>query len=435
MENQDVLETAGQSELQAATYPPSLAVPLKRAFKAAISTVFSFETLFVLYLFAGRYKADPRLNWVPVDLTALFFVLSIVAGIGVLWRRGFKVRHRAFVLVLLALSFVVYVLASLAWTPGQAYAKQKALYISTLALWPLVACAVIIAQDQRRLRRFLALVALFSCWMALEGARVYLSTSGRRLSTLWGGNYMGAGRVLGLGALVLLAYRLFFARGHAQKIGAIALFLFLGYVLLILGGRGPFLATLVGAAVPLFLGLRVSLPSRVVVRRFVFPLLWLMLASLAIIAYLLVSGKALATLARLSLLVTSPFSGGSGIRLDRFAAAIGLWSQSPLFGHGIGSFSVLAGFGDMRAYPHNLILEILAELGLVGLGLFLAMLVYALRGLGPLAVLRRDPWRILVLMFFANVFLNAMVAGDIPDNRIVFGVLGLMTLPKPGGSC
>jgi len=430
-----VLETAAQSELQAATYPPSLAVPLKRAFKAAISTVFSFETLFVLYLFAGRYKADPRLNWVPVDLTALFFVLSIVAGIGVLWRRGFKVRHRAFVLVLLALSFVVYVLASLAWTPGQAYAKQKALYISTLALWPLVACAVIIAQDQRRLRRFLALVALFSCWMALEGARVYLSTSGRRLSTLWGGNYMGAGRVLGLGALVLLDYRLFFARGLAQKIGAIALFLFLGYVLLILGGRGPFLATLVGAAVPLFLGLRVSLPSRVVVRRFVFPLLWLMLASLAIIAYLLVSGKALATLARLSLLVTSPFSGGSGIRLDRFAAAIGLWSQAPLFGHGIGSFSVLAGFGDVRAYPHNLILEILAELGLVGLGLFLAMLVYALRGLGPLAVLRRDPWRILVLMLFANVFLNAMVAGDIPDNRIVFGVLGLMTLPKPGGSC
>jgi len=207
MENQDVLETAAQSELQAATYPPSLAVPLKRAFKAAISTVFSFETLFVLYLFAGRYKGDPRLSWVPVDLTTLFFVLSIVAGIGVLWRRGFKVRHRAFVLVLLALSFVVYVLASLAWTPGQAYAKQKALYISTLALWPLVACAVIIAQDQRRLRRFLALVALFSCWMALEGARVYLSTSGRRLSTLWGGNYMGAGRVLGLGALALARRR------------------------------------------------------------------------------------------------------------------------------------------------------------------------------------------------------------------------------------
>jgi len=181
---------------------------------------------------------------------------------------------------------------------------------------------------------------------------------------------MGAGRVLGLGALILLAYRLFFARGLARKIVAIALFLFLGFVLLILGGRGPFLATLVGAAVPLFLGLRVSLPSRVVVRRFVFPLLWLMLASLVIIAYLLVSGKALATLARLALLVTSPYSGGSGVRLDRFAAAIGVWSKALLFGHGIGSFPVLAGLGDVRAYPHNLVLEILAELGLGGWACF-----------------------------------------------------------------
>ena len=40
-------------------------------------TLLSFELCHVFFLFAGRIKADPRFGWVPFDLTALFFFLSV----------------------------------------------------------------------------------------------------------------------------------------------------------------------------------------------------------------------------------------------------------------------------------------------------------------------------------------------------------------------
>jgi hypothetical protein len=39
--------------------------------------VMSFEVIFVLFIFAGLYKADPRLAWFPVDLTLLLFLVSV----------------------------------------------------------------------------------------------------------------------------------------------------------------------------------------------------------------------------------------------------------------------------------------------------------------------------------------------------------------------
>ena len=419
-------------EIRAIQHPSFLAVPLRRAFSAAVSTLFSFEALFVLYLFAGRYKGDPRFRWVPVDLTALFFGLSVMAGMYVLARRGFKVRRKAFVLVLLALAFVGYVLLSLTWTPGRSYAQQKALYIATLTLWPLIACAILIVRDRHRLRRFLVLTLLFSMWVAIESTLAYFRSTGEHLSVFaLGGSYLGSGRTVGLGVLIALAYRLFFAHSRFQKVAATALTGYYGFVLLILGGRGPFLAALLGASVPLLVGIRVSISGKVFLRRYTILLIALGIVLVITAISMLERGMATVTLRRL---LESSREGSTAVRLRLFAEAIDLWSEASLFGHGIGAFPILAGFGDIRSYPHNLILEILAELGLGGLFLFSAIVIYALRALGPLSIIRRDPLRILLLMLFANVFFNAMVSGDIPDNRIVFAVLGLMTLPKGGKS-
>lgn len=409
-------------------------VAIKRAFRAVVSTVCSFEALFVLYLFAGRFKGDPRFQWVPVDLTALFFGLSVAAGICVLARRGFRVRREAFVLVLLALAFAAYVVASLVWTPSQVYARQKALYISTLTLWPLIACAVIIAQDQRRLVRFLVLVLLFSGWIAIESTMVYLRASFHWFIYALGSGYLGLGRVVGLGASIVLAYGLFFAQRPLQKAAASVLFGYYVFVLLILGGRGPFLAALLGASVPLLTGVRLSPSNGVFLRRYTIPLLWIGVAGVGVATYLYTTGAATMTLGRLFALFRSVSEGSAGVRLWGFTNAIALWFKAPLFGQGIGAFPVLVGNIDQRLYPHNLILEILAELGVVGLFLYGAMLSYVFWALGPLSLIRRDPFRMLILMLFVNVFVNAMVSGDIPDNRLLFGILGLMTLPRREGN-
>ena len=69
-----------------------------------LSDLFTFEALFVLFLFAGRFKTDPRLQWVPVDLTLLFFVASVGVGLVLLVKRRFRVSRNSFSLLLLALA-------------------------------------------------------------------------------------------------------------------------------------------------------------------------------------------------------------------------------------------------------------------------------------------------------------------------------------------
>ncbi len=168
---------APQSQLCGCTY-------LVRRFWTVASATFSFELIFVLFLFAGRFKADPRLLWVPVDITALFFGLSVVVGFWILLRRGFRVSRKSFFLALLAVLFVTWVLVSLLWTPGHIYARQKSLFIATLTLWPFLACALIIAPDKRRLRRFFIVLALFTIWLVLETTQ-QIPSAGTVFRRMW----------------------------------------------------------------------------------------------------------------------------------------------------------------------------------------------------------------------------------------------------------
>lgn len=87
------------------------------------------------------------------------------------------------------------------------------------------------------------------------------------------------------------------------------------------------------------------------------------------------------------------------------------------FGHGIGSFGILYLGVDDRAYPHNLFIELLFELGIIGLALIVFLLVFTfLRAI-------RGEKIFLVLLFFC--FLNAMKSSNLTDLWILFSIMGL----------
>ena len=85
-------------------------------------------------------------------------------------------------------------------------------------------------------------------------------------------------------------------------------------------------------------------------------------------------------------------------------------------------------------YPHNMILEVLSEFGVVGFFLWAAPFLYAFwqffRGSDP----RHDPWAMLALMLLANALINAMVTGDLTDNRAVFAFLGFLVVRRDSAS-
>jgi O-antigen ligase len=117
-------------------------------------------------------------------------------------------------------------------------------------------------------------------------------------------------------------------------------------------------------------------------------------------------------------------------RIVYYLAAVKLWLLKPLLGYGIGSWPILIGLPDMYSYPHNLVFEILAELGLIGLILFALTLFLALKGYIKSKNNRTIFFNSVILMLFMNAFIGAMFSGDINDNRIIFAIIGLMTFEE-----
>ncbi len=106
----------------------------------------------------------------------------------------------------------------------------------------------------------------------------------------------------------------------------------------------------------------------------------------------------------------------SADRIWLYLDAIRLWRQSPWIGGGFGALRYL--IADY-VYPHNILLELLAETGVLGFslfGTFLAALMLSARGLEN---------HLEHCAFAAFLFLLSMVGGDISSRMLWFG-LGLL---------
>lgn len=389
----------------------------------------------MLFLFAGVFKADPRFAWVPVDLTALFMALSLGMGAWVVAGRGLRVPRAGARTVLLFALFAAYMGSSLLWSPGPAYGGVKALYTATLVLWALAGAALVVASDEARVRRFLGLLAAFAGWIAVESLLALRAAGLAGNLAALGGLYLGIGRVLGAGAVVLLALALLVEGSWARRAACLLAALVLVLVMLLVGGRGPLLGVILAAGVLAALGWRYSRSHVLLIRRGSVWLLAGLAGAVAVLVTLVLHGStAVAAVRRLGALLDTGAGSSTAERLHYYASALELWIGSPLVGHGVGSWPALTYRLDVRGYPHNLVLETLAELGLAGLLLLTAVGVSALVSfrLGPAGRGRYLP--VVLLMLLAHVAFNAMVSGDLPDNRFLFTILGLMTMTTSASS-
>ena len=98
--------------------------------------------------------------------------------------------------------------------------------------------------------------------------------------------------------------------------------------------------------------------------------------------------------------------GGRGIWL---LAGIQMFLDNPILGAGFGRFNLM---GDYDTYPHNLIIEILCETGIVGFVVIIGILILML-------VLTRHYIRRYIYYLLALVVM-AMASGCMYDNIIIF---------------
>jgi len=206
------------------------------------------EWVFALFLFAGYYKADPRLSFIQthIDLTLLFLALSFLVFLYRLLRKPFAqrvpigfVKVAAFFL-LLAACF----LGGLLITQSKGYGLDKTLRFIVLTGWAFFGTAFLIT-DFQSLRRFSWAVITISTMMAIDALLNYPGVGRISFVGVLGSNYIALARACGLGLLTSLVFLLPTERRLLAKLSLWIIAVLQAGGTLSAGARGPVLVLVV----------------------------------------------------------------------------------------------------------------------------------------------------------------------------------------------
>ena len=174
-------------------------------------------------------------------------------------------------------------------------------------------------------------------------------------------------------------------------IGLILSFLLSIIFLLLSGARGSLLGLMIAL---------IYLSRNIRDKRFIFSSIFVILLFLI---FMLLNQEIFLTINRFLIL----FSGDESSRIYLFSQAIKLWSQdisTILFGAGVKSFPIFIYQNDFGYYPHNVFLEILCELGLIGLIIFLRILFLFFKHRGDNELINTFSIFLICLFCFSDSF-------------------------------
>jgi len=303
------------------------------------------------------------------------------------------------------LGFLVFLRGS--GSPGDTYTTEKLMRFGLVTL-PGIFAALCIVRDPDSLKRFLwSIFAVGLALGALGLPSLLRAHELLRVSAL-GGNPINFARNLGLSFLVALVF-LPRSRFKPLLVGAMAL---AGLLVLASGSRAPGLGLFAITLLVLLANCwRMRGPRKMALVLLVAPAAFYIFANF----YDLLSRLPMGSVGRY-MLMREGLSVSSPARLTLLDAAWSGFRMNP-WGWGTGSFAAMSPISFFR-YPHNLLLEIAVELGLVGL--VLALLVVLRAGFVSLKqVFSRGENSIpvaVVSVLFLFMLANAMFSGDINSN-------------------
>lgn len=311
---------------------------------------------------AARRRVRP-LAWFHV-VTAL---LVLWAGVSSFWSIDPEATRMRFV-TSLQLLVLVWLIWEIAWSPE----RQRGL----LQAYVLGVCVAALAT----IRNFLSGAAWVNYWAVETSRYVALDQDPNEL-----------GVILALG--LPMAWYLGFADPQRRLPWIWRLYLPLGITgILLTGSRGAFLTALVALAIIPWTLTRVRLRTKVALYALAFGSL--MLATTFVPA---------ATLSRIGSTRADIEAGHFGGRIFIWMAGLEVAREHPLAGVGAGAFGpAVAPTLHSEMASHQTFLEILVEQGLVGLLLFAAVVVAAIRPLRLLPTLQRRLWIVLLASLAAG---------------------------------
>jgi O-antigen ligase len=305
----------------------------------------------------------------------------------------------------------------LIYTPASSYGTDKAFRFVLLTMLAFLTPLVV-------LKSLRSVWIFFLGWLGIAAllsidALGRLGT-GQRLSGFSGTN-IGVSRTIGVAVIILLFFVWMSRVSLSWRILAVIGAGVMGLVMVGSGSRGPLL--MLGGAVMLTLGVSIAGPGHRM--RSMLTIGIIVIVALGVFSSGLIPA---ASLERFDTLFNeSDVDTSAQARRLVMDQAWQLFTTSPVIGHGTGSVSAF-GAGRDQIYPHNILLELAAETGLLGLGLYLAIVGMVLqRLLSRLsgASAQKPLWLTLLAMVLFSL-LNAMVSGDLSDNRDMWLFAGIV---------
>lgn len=395
----------------------------------------SFETLLVLFLFGVRLQA--LLPRPPLPETVLYGLLSMVVGLWIVWRQGIYVRGIPIFIAGLALT--AWMLLSYGWTPSRVLARESLPFMIGVNLWALFAAAFIVASSRERALRFIILMLALGSLLSFIGVFIYITHGDFRFyrgpdGTWHHRTYLDWGNTVAVGAAIAFALTIYSRLGSMKQLIFVAAFSCCAFFLIIAGARaatlGPMLAGLLAISInrPKIGNGRIEWP---VVQLFAS---FLLIAVLAYIAYLILTDQGTATLGRFVRIFDQagdPLLRTTANRFDYFYGAYQAWLSAPIKGHGLQAFSLIfCHMEDPGCHPHNVVLQALADFGIVGFVLLMIFFIIAIRLL-QFSRLSSDPLKTTILMASMPIMVSAMVSNNLPNAYVLFFFLGLFALRAP----
>lgn len=319
------------------------------------------------------------------------------------------------------LLFAAVVAVSYTYTVSPHYGGTKLLEFLGLGGGLFFAAPLLFA-DERDLRDLTLGTVLFG--MVVAASSLSFSATG---AMAMGANasHIGKGQAIGLATLLLL-----YAPVADRRLKALILLVCIPWLALGLVSaetRGPLFSLLLVLLLSLFVpALRSPLVSR---KQMALAAVALAGAVMLLSAFWFYGAEAFKFRYKatelIALLQGSGEAQGTAVeRLEFYRAAWRAWLQRPLFGWGVGGWSMVYWNQDFRQYPHNLFFEVLVEEGLMGI----AALFLLLRSVfGPLCASVRKVSALFPALLPCLIYLLsiAMFSGDLDDDRFLWFWCGL----------
>lgn len=359
----------------------------------------------------GRWDPLPRLGVPDLLIFEIRFLLLtgalIIVFVILLQLR--KVRgYDSSVLFGFITLFFGYMLLTPLWSPEPSLVFYKIYELASIWLVLFLVYNLFSIGDFRE--NFWDYTVIITGLLALIGfiEIIFLGGSGR-LAVLGGGPIIYA-RFMGVLCIISL-YRVFETEKYLKWLPPAVIALIL---LFLTGARGPFLANFITIFLLLFFWRRKW--------KFNLKFYALGLISIIIISFSPFWNQLISFIQNRIIALTFIQRHTAG-RTSLYAGAWEAIRENPIFGFGLDYFQTL----NIRdhTYPHNLLLEIGVEGGVIGLTLFFLVLGWALITFFK----KRNEIDVLSCCLFIFFLINSQFSGDIYDNRGVFLFLLFLSFP------